>query len=246
MADLNNLIVDQFYRTTLRTTTDPGLTTIEVENADGFPDLAVGKFFYLTLVQGNVAKVFTIVGVDKPGRVLTASEVLGTPTFSAGTGRAEHWFTAQAFQDIQEFLEDLDETVNVIPPDDITIENSGGTLSVKQITQAQMAAEGDLGISETDLIQKDNMGDASVGTDQLVGDGATNGCVTNLKIDPVNGIDATKIRSYGESVPGAGDGTKLPIQTIPEINFAQIDYAVGTPSSPGEEGDIWIEWEDVV
>jgi hypothetical protein len=62
-----------------------------------------------------------------------------------------------------------------------------------------------------------------------------NNTITNIKL--ATGIDAAKIASLASS--------KLPVDTIPQITFAQIDYDTGTPSG-GSDGDIYIEWEDYV
>jgi len=231
MAEINDLLVAQFFRTTVAITAPIGQALIVVADSSGFPVPTGNGYFYLTIVVGDVANVYTIVGNDTGSNTLEVSEIL-QETISVGS-RAEHWFTAQAFGDIQAFLEAID-TAIVIPPDGNTIVNTGGTLSVGLIDGTY------LNLNKS--ILAGHLADESVTADAL-------GLLAVSNIHVNSGIDANKIATLGESVPGAGDGSKLPLGTIPQITFAQIDYDTFTPpGSPegGNPGDIFIEWEDFV
>lgn len=219
MAEINDLLVAPFFRTTVTITAAKSQAFITVADSSGFPVPTGAKYFYLTTVVGDAAKVYTVVGNDMGSNTLEVSEVL-QETILVGA-RAEHWFTAEAFEDIQSAIDGLGGSV-VIPPDGITI-LGGASLKVGLIDGTYLELN--------NTIQAEHLADGSV-REAALGPLA----VTNNKV--ATGINANKIASLSNS--------KLPVDTIPEITFAQIDYTVGGDPSGGAPGDIFIEWEDYV
>jgi hypothetical protein len=219
MPEINDLLVENFYRTELTATVAVGDNTVSVVNASGFPAPSAGTYFYLTLINElGTKEIVKIGGVSGNTLTLFGTDTVAN-TYLYTNSRAEHWFTAEAFRDIQAAIDGLGGEV-VTPPDGTTIVG-GATLSVGVIQAANIAA---------DQINNTHLADNSVAREQIQA-----GEVVNLHIDNTAGIDASKIRSFLAS--------KLPLDTIPQITFSQIDYDVGVPSG-GADGDIFIEWED--
>lgn len=229
MAEINDLLVDQFFSTTLSQSIDPLQNQIiYVEDASGFPapTLGSGKYFYLTLVDGDRAEIVKIGGVVSNELTVFGGEAV-VSGFNHLTARAEHWFTAQAFVDIQNAIFGLGGTV-VIPPDGSTI-TGGAELSV---ALADGPGKG---------IITNHLNDAIVTEPKLVNNAVSTRTIQALAVlneHLATGINANKIASISSS--------KLPVDTIPKITFAQIDYTVGTPIGGGDPGDIFIEWEEHV
>ena len=238
MAVLADLLVAPFFRTTLTASIAIGADRCYVSDVSGLPVPTGNKFFYLTVVSsGNQAETVRINSVNpSTGELILLAGENFTSGWAVGD-RAELWFTAEAFEDIQAAIEALGGG-QVFTPDEVTVENVGGVLQVK-------AATGEVnGIDQSHIqdnaIYHNHMTDNSVGTAEIRSGAVTTVKVGDLQITDAklaSGIDAAKIASLL--------GSKLPVDTIPQITFAQIDYDVGTPRG-GQDGDIFIEWEDYV
>jgi hypothetical protein len=205
-AILENLVVSEFYRTTLTTDAVSGDSTVVVSDASGFPTIPVGKYFYLTLVDDSnqvlvlpiesiSSNTLTILdnGVDDPVIPIGYS-------FTIANSRAEHWFTAEAFRDVQAAIEDFGAS-NYPGYDDVTIYLSGGLLAVKPG-----------GILSThigdDQVVRAKIGPNAVGEDELADDTVTSNmlktnAVTTLKITDESVTNA-------KLAPGAIGFDKLP------------------------------------
>jgi hypothetical protein len=126
MPDIGDLQVAQFFRTTLTQSIVASTNTKEifVQSVAGFPIPSGAQYFYLTLVDGDTAEIVKIGDVDAGNKKLTTfagDAVLGG--FDWTTSRAELWFTAEAFVDIQDYLATLGAGGEVYPGiDDISIE----------------------------------------------------------------------------------------------------------------------------
>jgi hypothetical protein len=237
MATIGDLLVGQFFRATLTTsiTAASGTTDVFVSSVEGYPTPTGNEYFYLTLVDGDVAEVVKIGAVDVGNKKLT---LFGTTTvqlgFNAQSSRAELWFTAEAFEDIQEYLTDL-ATSSYPGVDDSTIE-ADTTLRVKLLgILAGHLADG--------AVIRDKLFDNAVNRDKIA-----DGEVFNVAL--ATGIDASKITTglfsrallktaLARTTPG--DETTAAL-SFDHIRYVEQSLDAGVPSG-GVEGDIVIEFE---
>jgi len=238
MPGISNLQVDQFFRTTLTTlVTNPGVnSTITVADGSGFPDVSSPQYFYLTLVTGDTAEVVTV--VDRTGNVLTTDAPVSYQ-FPSGT-RAEHWFTAQAFQDITDYLLTL-ETTTVLPPDTSTIFNNNGNLSVKKINNTHI----DDGSIWATHIQPLQVKHEAIGLSEVKD-------VNIVTVDAAKvvqtGTDPNKTKLNRPLLDESAERSDLAEPLTGLYTFKHIKYKEHTGPTPPtivEVGDIAIEFESV-
>jgi hypothetical protein len=245
MATILDLKVAQFFRTTLTTSISAGTgtTEIQVASVDGFPLPTGSEYFYLTLVDGDTAETVKIESVNPGTNTLTtfAGDVVELG-FEKGVTRAELWFTAEAFDDIQQAIEAIDGGGGGgIPPDENSITNDGGVLKVKPWGGDPLAG-----------IQSTHIQDAAIGNLKIAANAVheiqiQNAAVTNQKIAAV---DAGKITTGDiarlRMTSGTGLGRSSVSTTSAALSFLHIAYSVvgGAPTG-GVDGDIAIEWEDL-
>jgi hypothetical protein len=215
MAQIDKLHVADFYRTTLTASVAPGDESIPVADASGFPqDMAGIEFFYLTLV--NELSVHEVVRINSiSGNVLSTFAGEGVQnTFSAANTRAEHWFTAEAFRDIQEFLDGL--SLTGYPGVDGTTILETTPLEVGVVDSDNIAAG---------AIDAAHMSASSVATASI-----QTGAVGNLQISD---IDGGKINA----------GLVLP-EFILNLTYANITYTDGGTPIDLPDGSIHFTFKD--
>ena len=246
MAEFSNLIIEDFQRSNLTAPVSTADLTISVADASAFPVIAFGsgKHFYVTLVEGDQIEVLEV--TDRTDLQLTIAAASSQP-FTSGA-RAETWFTQAAWDEMQAFILAL-VAGGGASPDDISIELSGGgELQIKASTTGDTGATHPgvrTGHIQDEAVTVAQVADKAITSDKLADTGTSSGAVATANIQDAavsdvkvaTGIDASKIASILSS--------KLPVDTVPQITFAQIDYDTGTPSG-GSDGDIFIEWEDYV
>jgi hypothetical protein len=241
MAAFGDLLVDQFFRTTIVSAVSINATTVVVQSVAGFPAPVGPEYFYLTLVDDNDrAEVVRIVNVT--GTTLTLAT--GTRVqngFSVGS-RAELWFTAEAFVDMQTYI--------------LAIEGGGG---------GGGGYPPDYATIDLTVDSKLKVFDEGVGTGQLADSAVTSAKILNGE---VTGIKLANDSVTNLKVAGPIDGSKLStdpaeinrdfvqnsvVRTAPTfltqsagLNMNHIAYTevpAGNTPSGGNDGDIAIEWE---
>jgi hypothetical protein len=223
-------MVDQFFRTNVTSAIAVGATTINVADSSGFPTPTGNKYFYLTLVNENdVAEVVKIANVTGLTLTLVAGDAVQNG-FAATVTRAELWFTAEAFIDMQNYI------LSLIPgggggyePDEVALTLNG--LNELTLKDFGITGEG---------VKTSHLGDEVVTADKIL-----NNTITNIKL--ATGIDAGKI-TVGDFVTSmlqdALDRTNpiLPETAALDMNHIAYTTTVGAPTG-GSDGDIAIEWE---
>ena len=227
-ATIGNLQVAQFFRTTTVGTVSPTAQAVTVEDVSGFPVLVPGNFFYLTLVSGDTAEVVRI-GEIVGTTLHTFEGAQLTNGFSSGA-RAELWFTAEAFEDIQDFLETLSFTGET-PPDGKTIYNDGGFRKVKP------AGGIDEGINTEHIrdsaVTRVKIVTEAVNSDKLGLAGAEGALANGVQNKNLEwGIDADKIAAVTDTLDPA---------VVADLNMQNIDYTDGgvpVDGAPSLDGKI--------
>ena len=212
MSVIGDLLVDKFFRTTLTASVEINATDFFVEDVTGFPVPTGNEYFYLTLVESDVAQTIKIGAVDVGNKKLTAfAGDKADSRFGVSDSRAELWFTAEAFQDIQTYLTGL-ATSSYPGVDDSTVE-ANPTLRVKGagILSAHIGL---------DQVNNSHLANNAVQALQIQA-----GAVGNAKLD--TDLDAAKLTA----------GT-LPKDRVQNINFENIAYTYGGTPSGGSPGDI--------
>ena len=221
MATILDLLVAQFFRTTLTTSISAGTgtTEIQVASVDGFPLPTGSEYFYLTLVDGDTAETVKIESVNPGTNTLTTftGDVVELG-FEKGTTRAELWFTAEAFDDIQQAIEAIDGGGGGGVPDGNSIINDGGFLKVKPWGGDPLAG-----------IQSTHIQDAAIGNLKIAANAVhalqiQNAAVTNEKIAAVDG---------GKITTGTIDPAR-----ILNLTYTNITYTDGGAPSGGIDGDV--------
>jgi hypothetical protein len=167
MSVFGNLMVDQFFRTNVTSAIAVGATTITVADSSGFPTPVGDKFFYLTLVNENdVAEVVRIANVTGLTLTLVAGDAVQNG-FAATTTRAELWFTAEAFEDMQEYILSLNPGIGGgYEPDEVALTLDGfNELTIK-----------DFGITG------EGVKSSHIGDEQVIARTIKNGEVTGIKL----------------------------------------------------------------
>ena len=208
-ATLENLLVSQFFRAILTDSVSEGDTEVFVDEVSGFPTMLAGQYFYLTLVADDTtAETVRIGAVDVGNKKLT---LFGTSTVGGtfpATSRAELWFTAEAFKDIQDWVEGLEFTGGAPSVDNLTLEDTGTVLRVKTASDAGLPAGDLFGVGETHLkneaVSRRTIVPNAVGTLEIENLKVTNGKILSL--------DADKLI-----------GTVL-MASIPVMDFSKLDY----------------------
>lgn len=247
-ADLGNLRIENFQRTTLSKSASNHDTTLEL-TSNPFPNVAPPLFYFVTLVDGDVSEIIRI--TDTLGTVLTCDTEV-TKFFDASTTRVETWFTAEAWEVVQGYLTDFVEGGGggggSAAGDGITIEPVPGDL-----TKIQVKPEG--------ATPADGFG---IGTDHIRTGGVTSknielGAVTGDKIqssptqDGNRSIDTNHIKDMavtdakidtvsGTKVTGQVAETVIPIVPFGKIQYTEQSITDGAPSA-GDVGDLVIEFE---
>jgi hypothetical protein len=220
-------MVGQFFRTTVTAQIVVGASSFSVADASGFPVPTGDKFFYLTLVNENdFAEVVRIANVT--GLTLTLVEGDGVQNgFAATTTRAELWFTADAFEDMQDYILALNAgTGGGYEPDGVTIIKNG--LNELEIKDGAVLGDG---------VSTAKINDGAITELKLA-----NNSVSNIKVQ--SGIDAVKLIGENRTVvQDSVERTGLPNTaglTLLHIAYEEVSSA---PTSGGSDGDIAIEWE---
>jgi hypothetical protein len=235
MADIGDLLVAQFFRTTLSASVSVNDNVVGLEDISGFPLPTGNEYFYLTLVDGDTSEIVTIEDVNVGTKTLTLlNGTQFTKGFAASSARAELWFTAEAFEDIQAYLLSL-ATSSYPGVDDSTIE-ANATLRVKLLGILT-------GHLEDGAVTNLKIFDNAVDRDKI-GDGEV------LNVALAAGIDAAKITTglFSRTMLKAALARTTPgDETTAALSFDHIRYVeqnldAGVPSG-GVEGDIVIEFE---
>jgi hypothetical protein len=248
MAQIQDLLVANFFRTTLVVTITPGDTQLTVADASGFPaPNGINEYFYLTVVDGdNNAEIVRVGSVS--GTVLTlfndaggAGQTSFTNGFSAANSRAELWLTAEAFRDVQTALEGIAGS-DYPGVDEATLTAASGQLSIKDagVSTAKIADDAIL----AQHIVDEAVRTAAIQTAAVTTAKIANGAVTDAKI---TSMDAGKLTGAlpRDSVQGAVERTDPADSLTAGLDFNHIRFDVGSSPSGGSPGDIVIEWEDV-
>ena len=132
MATINNLLVENLHRTSISKDVNSGDRTIQVVDASGFPNPneANAEYFYATILDSNNhMEILKIVKVSTDGLLSLSTDSTIHYNYSTMDGRVETWFVAEIIQDIQDFLDDIQE----VTADELTIHKSNNVFSLKSV-----------------------------------------------------------------------------------------------------------------
>jgi hypothetical protein len=214
MADFGDLLVAKFFRATLKKSVSVNDTTVELDDISGIPIPTGNQYFYLTLVEGDKSEVVKIESVNVGTNALTLLNGTSfTKGFPASSSRAELWFTAEAFEDMQTYLTSLAQS-SYPGVDNATIE-AATELKVKLLgILAGHLADG--------AVTTDKLYDNSVDRDKI-----KDGEVFNVAL--ATGIDAKKLANVTGTIDPA---------LVANLNFSNIDYTDGGTPIGGDIGSI--------
>ena len=130
MATIKNLLVENLHRTNILEDVASGATQIKVADTSGFPTpTQTGEYFYATILdtQGNM-QILKIKEVSGNTIFLVDGTTVDHP-YTTVDGRVETWFVAEVIQDIQDYLD----TINEVTADEVTIQKVNYEMSLKSV-----------------------------------------------------------------------------------------------------------------